>query len=65
MVASQLVLTECQVLLIFTTVLQRRSYYPVLQINRQTGEFFQVHMTVAASGFELTNFQGRGSVAVR
>ena len=35
MVASQLALTECQVLLIFTTVLQRRSYYPVLQIKKQ------------------------------
>lgn len=56
MVASKLVFTECQVLLIFTTVLQR-SYYPVLQINRQTGEFFQVHMTVAASGFEPTIFR--------
>lgn len=34
-VASQLVFTECQVLLIFTPVLQRRSYYPVLQIKKQ------------------------------
>lgn len=33
--ALELVFTECQVLLIFTTILQRRSYYPILQIKKQ------------------------------